>query len=259
MKRFISITVLLVTGVALEPAYADDSASTHAEEDATAADHAKKGQVAYDVQDWATAIREYREAYRLDQKPEYLWALAQALRLSNDYAGAIRVYQAYKRSDVTIAQSDAAETMVVKCEAEIAKREADAAKKKTAEVPLRPSTKPPNEPSTRKGISPVLFTISAAATLALGAVTLWSGLDVLSKNQSYEDSPTRAAFDDGRARELRTNVLAITTGVALGTTAVIGIFLTDWSAPRNAARPSFLGMAVAPIHGGGLLGIGGKF
>lgn len=256
MKPLSIITVLLLIGVALQPVHAEDAPSV--EEASAAVDHAKKGQVAYDVQDWATAIREYREAYRLDQKPEYLWALAQALRLSNDYTGAIRAYQAYKRGNVTIAQSDAAETMIVKCEAEIAKSEADAAKKTKAEPPAAPAAKPANEPVVRGGLPPIWFAISAAATVGLGAATLWSGLDVLSKNRSYEEMPTRSAFDDGRKRELRTNLLGATTGVALGTTAVIGIFLTDWSSV-GTSRPASVGLGIAPMNGGGLLAVDGAF
>jgi hypothetical protein len=96
-------------------------------ESTSAADHAKRAQVAYDLQDWATAMNEYQAAYQFDQKPEYLWGLAQSQRLSGDCTKAISTYKAYRRGEVTQNQATAAELLVTKCEAENLKKEAEAA------------------------------------------------------------------------------------------------------------------------------------
>ena len=101
--------------------------ATSQSESASAADHAKRAQTAYDLQDWATAVNEYQLAYQFDQKPEYLWGLAQAQRLSGDCTKAISTYKSYRRGDVTQNQATAAELLVTKCEAEILKKEAEAA------------------------------------------------------------------------------------------------------------------------------------
>ena len=109
------------------------------------ADHGKRAQVAYDLQDWPTAIREYQAAYQSEQKPEYLWGLAQAQRLSGDFAAAIVTYKAFKRGEVTTNQSTAAELQITRCEAEITKKEAEAAvaARKSDAAPAAPSSAAP--------------------------------------------------------------------------------------------------------------------
>lgn len=107
--------------------HASEAQAQAASESASAPEHAKRAQIAYDLQDWANAIREYQAAYQVDQKPEYLWGLAQAQRLSGDCTKAISTYKAYRRGDVTPNQATAAELLVTKCEAEILKQEAEAA------------------------------------------------------------------------------------------------------------------------------------
>jgi hypothetical protein len=93
----------------------------------SAGEHAKRAQVAYDLQDWPTAIQEYQAAYRSTQKPEYLWGIAQAQRLGGECAKAISTYKAYRRTEVTPTQATAAELQIMKCEAEILKQDAAAA------------------------------------------------------------------------------------------------------------------------------------
>ena len=55
-------------------------------------EHAKKARVAYDLQDFPTAVQEYRAAYASEQRAEYLFGLAQAQRQAKDYAGAIATF-----------------------------------------------------------------------------------------------------------------------------------------------------------------------
>ncbi len=95
------------------------------------------------------------------------------------------------------------------------------------------------------GLSPVFFFVGLAATAGLGGVTVWSGIDT--QNDPGPDAVREAcvglgtdcpAYQDGQAKELRTNVLiGATAGAAVLTTAV-GLFLTDWggsSAPSADA------------------------
>ncbi|MEJ7734993.1 MAG: hypothetical protein WKG00_38115 [Polyangiaceae bacterium] len=92
-----------------------------------------------------------------------------------------------------------------------------------------------------RGISPAFFWVGAGATVVLGGVTAWSGLDTLDRHRKWDDGDD-AAKDAGKAAQLRTNVLIGVTGaLALGT-AAIGIWAVDWggSAPKSAR------VAVAP-------------
>jgi tetratricopeptide (TPR) repeat protein len=122
-------------------------------DDSAAADHAKRGRVAYDLQDWPLAIQEYRAAYAAEQKPEYLFGLAQAQRQKGEYAAAIVSFRAYKRIDaVAPQQATAAELLITKCEAEQSKEEAAAAARKNAQAPTTVPASPP--PSTAPALSP---------------------------------------------------------------------------------------------------------
>jgi hypothetical protein len=118
------------------------TASAVAAADEATVEHAKRARVAYDVQDWPTAIQEYRAAYTAEQKPEYLFALAQAQRQSGDCAAAIASYKAFKRLDsVTPQQGTAAELLITKCEGLQAKAEAEAARRNAA--PTASAAAPP--------------------------------------------------------------------------------------------------------------------
>lgn len=90
----------------------------------------------------------------------------------------------------------------------------------------------------QRGLSPWFFVGGAIATAGLGAVTIWSGLDVLSANDTYKKHPTTAGYNDGKDRELRTNVLIGATAIVGAATGVIALF-TDWKGKREeqADRP----------------------
>jgi hypothetical protein len=72
------------------------------------------------------------------------------------------------------------------------------------------------------------FIGAAAATVVVGAVALWSGLDTLSARDRYRDNPTQAGYNDGVNRERRTNVLIAGTAVLGAGTLALGLFETKW-------------------------------
>ena len=152
---------------------ADSPAPTEAE--STAAQHAQRAKVAYDLQDWAIAEREYHEAYRLDQKSDYLWGLAQVQRLSGQYSASIKSYRAFQRSGVSASQANAAEMMVVKAEADLAKEEARKAEESRRQAP-RPDSGPaptaaqPAQARTAPTRGFGLFIAAATITVGAGAV-----------------------------------------------------------------------------------------
>jgi hypothetical protein len=74
----------------------------------------------------------------------------------------------------------------------------------------------------------VLVYFGGAVTLALGGLTVWSGIDTLQQKDVFDRTPSQNNLDVGRQRETRTNVLlAATAGVGLATAAV-AILLVDW-------------------------------
>lgn len=140
------------------------------------------------------------------------------------------------------------------------------------EAQLVAPTPPPPPPVPRSA-----FLSSLGATLALGAVTVWSGVDANRGVSDYEaaaqtanspgindsTSPTPAEqaqslLDEGQAKERRTNILiGVTAGMAV-TTAVLGVF-TNWRRESGevAVRRMRPGFGVA--RGGGAVSFEGRF
>lgn len=92
-------------------------------------------------------------------------------------------------------------------------------------APAKP-TDVANEP---RGLSPAVFFVCLTATAVLGIATGVSALDLRSKRDTFEREPTPESQAAGRSAELRSNVLLITTSVALVSTAAIGLFAVRWS------------------------------
>lgn len=86
------------------------------------------------------------------------------------------------------------------------------------------------------GVSPVVPIVGGTITLALVGVAVWSGLDTLSAHDAYVDNPMPEAFQDGRSKQTRTNILWGAAAAAGVGTAVIAIFWTNWGGDRHEPR-----------------------
>jgi hypothetical protein len=150
-----------------------------------------------------------------------------------------------------------------------------------AEIPVqgraRPAPVVADAPRESSGWSPAVFWVGTGITAALGAVTLWSGLDTV-KNPG-EDKVQEACrdqrpdcqtlYDDGRRRQTRTNVLlGVTAGVGLAS-ILIGAVGTDWGDESSAneigssrAKKKSARAGIAPwlsVGDGTLVGAEGRF
>jgi hypothetical protein len=77
------------------------------------------------------------------------------------------------------------------------------------------------------------------------------GVDAVRRACAGKDE-TCPAYQDGKSAETRTNVLlGVTLGAAV-ITGVVGLFFTEWSRPAVTA-------SVAPLPGGGSVGLHGRF
>ena len=270
-----TLAVLLLALSLTAASHAQPNAGPYdAAADESADAHVKRGRVAYDLQDWTTAEREYQAAYGLEQQAETLWALAQAQRQGGKFAVAMKTYKAFQRAGVTANQANAAEMMVLKCEAEIAKQEAREARMASSQpqgaaAPAAPpppaggpTPKPLPEPDAAEGSSGLhmaWFITGAVLTAGLGAAAVWSGTDTMSKASDYEDVPTQAAYDNGRGLEQRTNILAGATAIVGASTVLLAIF-TDWSGtPEEPTEQASLRVVPAMSEGGGVLVLDGRF
>jgi len=115
----------------------------------------------------------------------------------------------------------------------------------TAERPVTPPpTERPVDPPTPDGLPAGVFVTGTVITLGLAGALVWSGLDTVAGSEEYASNPTQSALDDGRVRELRTNVLAGATAAAGVTTVIIGAFFTRWRSARPYAGVSPSGVVV---------------
>ena len=131
---------------------------------------------------------------------------------------------------------------------------------------------PPPPPIPRWG-----FFTSLGATVALGAVAVWSGVDANKGVSTYESaartanspginggsSPTpaeqaEALLEEGQRKERRTNILiGVTAGMA-ATTAVLGVF-TNWKGESREAASKQIEPSVGVTRQGGVLTVKGRF
>ncbi|HEX7601242.1 MAG TPA: hypothetical protein VF316_06535 [Polyangiaceae bacterium] len=107
-----------------------------------------------------------------------------------------------------------------------------------APVPQPQPQPQPRPEDVHSGWSPVVVAVGAGLTAVGLGLTIWSGLDTLAQRQTFESSQTQLNLDDGRAKQLRTNVfIGVTAGVAALTT-VAAIFFVDWKGHKSSAEPS---------------------
>lgn len=115
-----------------------------------------------------------------------------------------------------------------------------APKSEPAAAPL--TTPPPSEPPpllAKKKLSPVWFWIGTGVTGVLGAATLGSGIDTLATHDAFRADPSNERLaSQGSGAEVRTNVLLVSTGVALLATAAVGWFVFRPEVTRGRANAS---------------------
>jgi hypothetical protein len=85
----------------------------------------------------------------------------------------------------------------------------------------------------RKPLAPWTLYVGAGVTLALGGITIWSGLDALSRVDHYE--VTRASEDRSRATASirRTDWLLVGTALAAGASAYAAVRLVDFGPDKS--------------------------
>jgi hypothetical protein len=107
-------------------------------------------------------------------------------------------------------------------------------------TPVEPVKDPGAEP--KGGLPPVVFFVGAGLTAVVGAVTIWSGIDT-QNNPGTDVVRERCVglgescpeYQEGRDKQLRTNILIGATATLGVATAVVGI-LTDFGGGGEQAR-----------------------
>lgn len=146
--------------------------------------------------------------------------------------------------------------------------------------PLGPATAPTEaEGTSGRPFSPVVTYIGIGVTGAVLAAMIVSGVDALDGVPKYEDTADASAkctprdsdmcrqlsddanklYEDGKDRELRTNILIGATALAAVSTGVIALFLTDWSSDEPSREDAALGLRFEPRPGGLSTTLEGRF
>lgn len=111
--------------------------------------------------------------------------------------------------------------------------------------PVGPGSGGVEAPPSTKPLGPALFFVGLGLTAVAGGVTIWSGLDTINnpgvdavRQQCAGKTESCPAYQDGLASQLRTNILiGVTSGLG-AITAVVGLFLTQWSSPTQEPVPA---------------------
>jgi hypothetical protein len=124
-----------------------------------------------------------------------------------------------------------------------------------AEKPLPPAAERTTARHDSGGLSPYWAIGGGTVTLALVGLTTWSGLDTNAAHDAYAKAPSPQGWSDGRAKQLRTNILLGTTAAVGLVSTVVAVFWTRWDDDRRPPRE----LAVVPGNGGATLSFGGRF
>lgn len=126
---------------------------------------------------------------------------------------------------------------------------------------------PAVEVSTSKGAPPMLFWLALGTTTVVGGITVWSGLDARAnpgpdtvREKCVGLGTACPEYQDGLSKERRTNYLLAGTGIGVASTAVIGLFFTDWGDRSGGKQEA--GARVTPMldtSGGVGLNATGRF
>ncbi len=127
-------------------------------------------------------------------------------------------------------------------------------------------------PSDGDGWSPTVFWIGAGVTALSAGVSIWSGIDAQNnpgpdrvREECAGEDSSCPAYQEGKAAELRTNVLwGVTGGLGLAT-ILIGSLWTDWGGPTvpdavvvSKAREPSISPWVS-VADGAMIGAQGRF
>ncbi len=93
------------------------------------------------------------------------------------------------------------------------------------------------ERTSASGLSPAVTWVGIGATAVVGAVFVWSLVDVGNASDNYHSNPTRDGFEEGQDKVRRMAILGATTGVLGVATLLIATLGTRWEG-QDAAHPA---------------------
>jgi hypothetical protein len=202
-------------------------------------DRALKG---FETRDYAAAVRDLEEGFALDPRREFLFAEAQAKRLSGDCRGAVVLYQRFLTTGPPALQVDATQIALARCAQELAKK---------PEVVITTSPPPatPKPAPSRWSRDPWGLGLTGAGIIALGVGVGYLVAAESAKNDAESNTSNYAAYASRwsmAGTRFDVAVGAFVIGGALIATGVGRLLLV-----RRHARADAVALWVAPGSIGG--------
>lgn len=263
-RRLLALYIFAASAVTPLASRAQGNGTTPAPADPAKA-HLDRGSMFYDLQDWASAQREFKEAYMADPKPQTLFMLAQSQRLGGDCTSAIGTYKAFARlSGVTPAQQAAAEGLTHKCEADLeAKKNAAAAATAASTAPPSSAAPPPTAPPPKEKPSApgpwygdvlggVLF-FGGLAVAGTGTAFLIVGNSAMSGSTSATNYGAYQDQSSGAKPQQTIGVVGIGLGAALALGGVLRYVLVAGHKPKEGGVALVFEPRIGPDGGAATL------
>jgi hypothetical protein len=231
------IACLLIVMMAAPLAHADPPRSAMSPEVKTHWDRALQ---LYSAHDYEAAITEFKAAFELDPRREFLFAWAQAERVSGDCPSAVVLYKRYLATDPPAKPAEAARNHLERCTQALSTRpegaplpepQPTAADSPTADEAPRPVTVVVAPPPPPKPRGPWYRDVAGDALLSAGVVSLGAGasLFIVSEASAHGSALTYGDYATdtfARAERQRTiGVVGLGVGVALVTAALFRYWL----------------------------------
>jgi hypothetical protein len=185
---------------------------------------------AFETHDYAAAIRDLDAGFALDPRREFLFAEAQAKRLSGDCRGAVVLYQRFLTTQPPALQIDATQIALARCAQELAK------KPEVVIVTPPPPPSPPRPAPPRWNRDPwgLGLTGAGVAAIGVGIGFLVAGEIARSDAGSATSYPAYASQWSAAGTRLEVAVGALAIGGAL-MAAGVGRFVVVRRHPRDGA------------------------
>ena len=274
MRRGLALACFVAAAAWATPCAADPADEAGA--------HLERGLRLYETQDYAEAITEFKEGYRIDPRPAFLYALAQAQRMSGDCRNAITAYRAFLRTTPARASRAAAESNIARCEEALRDPSSPGARAvggEDATVPGElpvPEHKPPSAlervGETPRPAAPVTPRVGAASgpashwyqdtlgdTLAISGIVVGLGGATLLVVGALEGNASGATYDEHASSQETAHTLVPlgVVGAALGA-ALIGAAVVRY-ATRSTQAPLSASLDVDAMPGALTMRVRGTF
>lgn len=216
-----------------------------------------RGKKLFQAKQYAAAADEFSAAYGLDPQAKFLlFNLGVARRMAGSCQAAIDAYRAFLDAEPPAELGDNAKIGIERCEAIVASLPPppDEPPKETKVAPIEPPKvqpvyiEDPREPWYRDSVGDVLT--GGGAAVAIASATLYI---LARRDADATHHPTSLTdFENSRTSASELQTASLITGAASAALVIAGVI-------HYSTRPRPRHLAVAPLHGGAGISIGGAF